>query len=67
MTYIEFLASARFTLNNLHPAVRKGQALYNLLSVQRPDIGRQIVGTNADPFYDDGHINMFYERVAELW
>lgn len=43
---------------------REGQAAYNVLSKERPDLASQINGTDLDPFYDNERLPAFYDWVA---
>lgn len=61
--YIEKLAYTAHQVVKLHPEIRYGQALYNSLD---REIARRIVGTEFDPFYIDGRVKKFFERVIEL-
>ncbi len=49
-----------------HGTQRAGQAAYNALAVAHPEIAALILGTDADPFYDDARLPRFYQRVQEL-
>ena len=46
-------------LYSRHPELRIGQALFNSLFDKHPEIAREIVETEADPFYVDGRIKNF--------
>lgn len=46
--------------------LRLGQTAFNALAQWRPDIATEITGSDADPFYDDRRLHLFYQRVAEL-
>jgi len=65
--YLDFCVEVSKAINTRHPSLRRGQVAYNLLFDFRPDLAREIVGTNVDPFHDDSKINMFMHRLAELW
>jgi hypothetical protein len=44
---------------------RKGQAFFNVLYEMEPELAHRVIGTDADPFYDDGKLPDFLLRVAE--
>lgn len=54
----------------LNPSLRWGQAAFNLLSEEKPDLANQIQGTDKDPFYcymSDLVIQRFIEFIEEEW
>lgn len=46
---------------------RPGQHVFNELFKVRPDIADAIRNTDADPFYENGNIDRFFEEVHRLW
>ena len=46
---------------------RLGQAVYNFLSLVRPDIASQIRGTPLDPFYRDTLTDEVWEYIESKW
>lgn len=55
-----------------NPSWQEGQALYNTLYAQRPDLCEQIRGTNKDPFFaqskdDDPRLTACKEFLKESW
>ena len=45
---------------------RAGQAAYNLLAQTHPEIAEALLGTDADPFYDDSRLTLFHQRVKQM-
>lgn len=45
---------------------RQGQALFNTAEEFYPTETHKITGTIYDPFYNDGNIVLFFERLVEL-
>lgn len=45
------------------PTLRRGQARFNALYELYPTVAEAVRGTTADPFYDDGKIPVFEERI----
>lgn len=43
--------------------LREGQSLMNALYKVEKSLYDKITGTNADPFYDDSKINVFWQVV----
>jgi len=56
-----------FTAEKEHTNWRKGQTLFNVFSAYYPKIAEQIIGTEYDCFNDDSKIDVFKERVIDLW
>lgn len=56
-----------------HPEWRYGQAAFNVLDAVRPELAKQVVATDLDPFYiEDIHRDLFKWRkfvdfVQENW
>lgn len=46
---------------------RLGQAFFNCLYDNRPDVGDAIFNTDYDPFYDDTILVRFLLKAEELW
>lgn len=47
---------------------RTGQAWFNQLSEDRPDLASQVQGNRTlDPYYNDGNLTRFMEFVQEHW
>lgn len=44
---------------------RRGQFAFNCLFRWHPDIANAIVGTDADPFFDDRKLNRFFMTLWE--
>lgn len=53
------------TMRRLHPDLREGQALMNALNLCHPGVYEAITGTDADCFYDDSRIPIFYNYCKE--
>lgn len=66
MTMSEWLlhASVYWTHNT---AQREGQAYFNSLWENRPDIANRIRTTSADPFYNNDRLPLFFQTVEALW
>lgn len=48
-----------------HPDYRLGQAAFNVALSIWPGIVRPLVGTPADPFYDDSRLGAFIEAIFD--
>jgi hypothetical protein len=46
---------------------RTGQLLMNALYQVRPDLYHFATGTSFDPFYRDGNLSEFGERIYDQW
>lgn len=66
MTFNEYLSAAAITFR-FEPTWRVGQAYFNALEVNRPDIARKIRDSLVDPFYDDGKLADFLQAVERSW
>lgn len=44
--------------------LRFGQALYNIVYSEFPEIVSQVQGTELDPFYDDSNIESFLDYLS---
>lgn len=66
MTFEEFVlrANVRAARSRFE---RRGQAYFNVLHDERPDIAQELVGGPLDPFYDDSKLDAFLAAVAERW
>ena len=60
-----FALYAEYT-SKLHN-LRKGQAIYNCMTMLRPDLARELNGTLADPYYDDERLPMFWETLESVF
>lgn len=49
------------------PGWRRGQAAFNLLHQERPDLSEEIHTSCLDPYYDDTRLPQFLRFVEELW
>lgn len=49
------------------PALRVGQAFFNVLHDTRPDLAGVVAGTEDDPFYSDARIPGFLAFIRERW
>ena len=47
-----------------YPQLRKGQSLMNSLCELFPEVYESVVGTNNDPFYEDGLLKRFISYVT---
>jgi hypothetical protein len=46
--------------------IRAGQKAFNDLYANDPALADAIRGTEADPFYDDSRLTIFWDRVDEI-
>jgi hypothetical protein len=49
----------------LHPYLRKGQTLFNIIYERCPEIANQIRSTENDPFYLDSRIDNFFNELKK--
>jgi hypothetical protein len=63
-TLAQYLAAVKVTMRERR-GQRKGQAFFNVLYEMEPELAHRVIGTDADPFYDDGKLPDFLLRVAE--
>ena len=64
VTYLERCARRK----HLQPYYRMGQAYFNQLYEDRPDIAKDVrEDPDLDPFYDDSKIGQFLAFVANSW
>jgi hypothetical protein len=54
------------TMLREYPSYRMGQAMFNALHELYPDSARQLVGSDADPFYDNDNIARFLAAIDWL-
>lgn len=47
--------------------LRHGQALFNSLALVDRELAERTAGTDADPFFVDGNIDVFMTRVHQMW
>jgi hypothetical protein len=55
----------QLTARLLHPEWRLGQAYFNFLAQDYPELAKEIAGTDIDPFYVDDRINDFLKHIQE--
>jgi hypothetical protein len=70
MTASEFFARFNGWFSRQEPGEwRYGQALFNLLAMERPDIAEKVRGTTLDPFYKElRQIDpVVYEFIQDSW
>lgn len=46
---------------------RRGQGLYNLLHMARPELAKAIVDSEMDPFYQDERIDRCLDFLMKNW
>lgn len=66
MTYVQWIQVAQ-TYWNMYPSQRKGQAFFNSLCLNRPDLSEKVRATDLDPFYQDQGLHGFLAWVQENW
>ena len=44
-----------------HPSWRYGQALFNVLKEYEPDLAREVLAEDVDPFYVDARAGLFLD------
>jgi hypothetical protein len=64
LTQFIHFADQHYNLNRTH--LRMGQAYFNALFMLRPNIAKEISGTDYDPFYQDDKLPVFLTKVEEL-
>jgi hypothetical protein len=67
MTFAEYLDRVRRRTSLVHNSERMGQAYYNQLHEDAPDIAKAVKDTACDPFYEDDKIPAFLTIVCEAW
>lgn len=65
MTFEDYMIAVRKRLDG--GGERIGQAYYNVLSQNRPDISHIVNGSHLDPFYDDRRLGDFLTFVMARW
>ena len=65
MTYGEFLARVAKRLNTTDE--RYGQALFNQLSIDHPDLAAEIRGSIIDPFHKDDPSHVTFTIIEDRW
>lgn len=63
----DFFRRARERFSDRDRRERIGQAMYNQLVVERPDLARAVCAGPLDPFYDNRNCEAFMEWVRENW
>ena len=66
MTHEQWIQAA-IAYWHMYPEQRKGQAFFNSLALNRPDLSEQIRGTNLDPFYREADLQGFMLWVDQNW
>jgi hypothetical protein len=46
---------------------RLGQAYFNQLVAERPELAERVRGTLRDPFYDNRRLSAFLNYIGENW
>lgn len=64
MTFQEYVVGA-YAYYRQNPEQRIGQAFFNFLRANRPDLAKQISGT--DPFYNDDKFDEYLDSLAQAW
>lgn len=62
-SFINFLQS----LLNRHIEIRKGQHLFNMISIYNPKLAELIISTDIDPFHDDSKIEECLKFIIKNW
>lgn len=62
--YISFREQVKDILEE-YPMLRRGQVMFNVLSEIKPEMARDIMDTDKDPFYDDSKIPEFIKYINE--
>jgi len=62
---ILFLEKIVNLYNERYTELRLGQTWYIVVHKLYPDIIKDIVGTDRDPFYKDSNIPKFLEKISE--
>ncbi len=50
-----------------NPSWRLGQTAFNVLVKYQPQLAKMIQGTEADPFYSDTKLPVFFSLLAVMW
>jgi hypothetical protein len=67
MTQDKFWFEVGRSLTKEGSQLRVGQAAYNLLHENRPDLSFKIIGTHLDPFYDNSKLGAFANFIRKNW
>lgn len=68
MTFNQFLLLGLRYYGDQQPHLRLGQAYYNFLHSNNPDLALSVIDTDdVDPFYDDKFLPAFFAFVAIHW
>jgi hypothetical protein len=67
LTHEEFcyLNRTAYKQSVISPSLRKGQVFMNVLNEFHPEIYKEIVGTDVDPFYDNSRMRAFLKHIQE--
>jgi len=52
---------------SLHPSERMGQAYFNQLREDQPEVASDVTNSEIDPFYDDNLIGEFLTYLSVVW
>ena len=66
LTFEEYKTAVEYAHDN-NPEWRLGQAAFNVLMCNRPDLSEQIRATGLDPFHDSALLEDFYPWVKDHW
>lgn len=66
MTFEDFIAEAEAN-HRASDRQRRGQAYWNTLVDRRPDLARDPMVRQVDPFYSDGNLGTFLKEVERAW
>jgi hypothetical protein len=67
VTFEEFLQTwEQYQILN-RDKFRRGQGLYLLLHMVRPELAKAIIGTDLDPFYQDERIDQSLDFLMQNW
>ena len=67
MTFEEYCDQAENYYRANIGGIRKGQAYMTYLTIVNPRLENEIVGTDADPYYNDGLLPHFLQVIQERW
>ncbi len=60
------IEAALYVAKNV-PEQRVGQAYFNSLAFHNESLANFLIGTPADPFYDDQKLHKFFNVAEGLW
>lgn len=66
MLFENYQKAVQYAQDN-NPQWRKGQAAFNVLMLNRPDLSEQVRGSGIDPFHHDERLDPFYCWVRDHW